>query len=340
MNSGSRIYVAGGSTLAGAALIAHLRGLGCHDLVGVSSGEPEPTHPGQVEDFFAEYRPEYVFLAAGPSGGIGLNRARPADLMRDNLLATTHVLDAAQRHGVRKLLYLASSCSYPRQAPQPLSVDSLWTGPLEPTCAAYASAKLAGIQLCLAHRQQHGADFVAAIPANAFGPHDDFDPDTGHVIPALIRRMHEAKVHDQPLVRIWGSGKPRREFLFAADLADACVWLMKHHTGPMPVNVGSGCTFTIARVAELVAGVVGYRGRLVFDTTRPDGAPVKMLDTRPLAALGWKSATDFRTALSLTYHWFLQHEVMEDSEHANTPLPIALSHSPGRGGDRPRLPQR
>jgi GDP-L-fucose synthase len=304
----SRIYVAGGETLIGTAIRERLRAEGYRNLVGTPPDEPDLTLAAQVDDFFGEARPDYVFLAAGLSGGIGLNQTQPAELMLHNLLVTAHVIDNSQRHKVAKLVYLASSCSYPREAPQPLPVESLLTGPPEPTNAAYAMAKLAGWQLCDAYRQQQGCNFITAIPANAFGPGDDFSPHGGHVIPALIRKMHEAKLHDAASVTVWGSGKPRREFIFARDLADACLFVMQRYDGPAPINLGSGVDLSIAELARLVAGVVGYRGRVCFDATRPDGMPLKMLDSGPLRALGWRASTDFMTALAETYHWFLQHE--------------------------------
>jgi GDP-L-fucose synthase len=303
----ARIYVAGGDTLIGAALLDRLRAEGHPNLVGTPPDEPDLTVAGQVEDFFGEARPEYVFLAAGKSGGIHLNQACPADLMLHNLLTTAYVVDCAHRHGVTKLLYLASSCSYPKHAPQPLAVESLLTGPPEPTNAAYATAKLAGWQLCDAYRQQHGSRFVTAVPANAFGPHDDFSPDGGHVIPALIRKAHEAKVRGEPALTVWGTGQPRREFIFARDLANACLFVMRHYEGPAPINLGGGAELSIAELARLVADVVGYRGRIAFDPARPDGMPRKGLDSGPLRLLGWRPSVDFRTALAETYDWYLHH---------------------------------
>lgn len=340
MNRNSRIYVAGGDTLIGHALRKRLCDEGYDNLVGVPPHEPDLMVRGQVEDFFVEYRPEYVFVAAGKSGGIALNRSQPADLMLDNLLVVAHLLDAAHIYEVRKLLYVASSCSYPRQAPQPLRVESLLTGPLEPTNAAYAMAKLAGWQLGVAYRQQHGANFVTAIPGNAFGPHDDFAADTGHVIPALIRKAHEAKQERRPSLSIWGTGTPRRDFIYASDLADACLFVMKHHDGEQPINLGNNTSYTIAEVAHAIAEIVGYRGRLDFEASKPDGMPLKMLDATPLREMGWQPTTDFRTALTETYHWFLQHEVMEDPEDVRSAVSIPVSHPPGRRRDRPRLPQR
>lgn len=334
MNTRSRIWVAGADTLIGRALVERLRAEGFSPL----DDEPDLTARAQVDDFVAEARPEYVFVAAGKSGGIGLNRSRPAELMLDNLLVAAHALDASFTNGVRKLLYLASSCSYPRDTAQPMRVESLGTGPLEATNAAYATAKLAGWQLCRAYRQQYGANFVTAIPANAFGPHDDFAPASGHVIPALIARCHEAKVNDEPTLSVWGTGTPRREFVYAADVADACLFIMRHYDGEAPINLGGSRSLSIAEVAHAIAEVVGYEGQVVFDPARPDGMPLKMLDSSSLALLGWRPATDFRTALTETYHWFLQHEVTEDQGHDGSALPLTVAHPPRRGRDRARLP--
>lgn len=304
MNRLARIFVAGGDTLIGAALLDHLSDRGFINLVGVGVYEPDPTDADAVFDFFRQSRPEYVFLAAGRSGGIGLNRTRPADLMLNNLRVACNVLEAAAECGAKKLLYLASSCSYPRLAPQPMAVESLLIGPVEPTSEAYATAKIAGWKLCEAIRRQYGCNFITGIPANAFGPNDDFDSDSGHVIPALIRRFHDAKMRNLSEVAIWGSGSPRREFIFSRDLADACLFAMKHYDGEAPINLGSGTDHSIADAARTIAEVVSYRGKLTFDTTKPDGAPLKALDSSVLLNLGWKPESDFRSAIVETYRWF------------------------------------
>ena len=319
MHRTARIYVAGGRTLLGAALIERLRAAGYTQLVGLPPHEPDCTDAEEVDRFFAAEEPEYVFLAAGQAGGIGANQARPAELMRDNLLTAAHVLHSAQRHGVRKLLYLASSCAYPRSAPQPLREESLLSGPLEPTSEAYALAKLAGVALCRAYRQQHGSTFISAIPANAFGPHDDFRPESGHVIPALIRRMHEARRRGEPVVTVWGTGRARREFVFAPDLADACLFVMQHYDGPAPINLGGGAELSIAEAAQAVAEVVGYRGQICFDASKPDGAPRKVLDSGRLRALGWTRVSDFRAGLEETYAWYLRHAA-KDSPSLLAPI--------------------
>jgi GDP-L-fucose synthase len=312
MERTARIYVAGGDTLIGAALLERLREEGFERLVGLPPDEPDLTIASEVDDFFADTRPNYVFMAAGRSGSIWVNESAPADLMLDNLLVTTHVVRAAHVHGLKKLLYLGSSCSYPRHAPQPLRVESLMTGAPESTSEAYATAKLAGMKLCQAYRRQYGSPFICAVPANAFGPHDDFSPAGAHVLPALLRKIHEAKIRGDQHVKVWGTGTPRREFLFAPDLAEACLLIMRQYDEPEPINLGGGTELTIAGLARLVAEIVGYRGQICFDPTRPDGAPVKTLDAVPLLARGWRPRTAFRTALEKTYAWFLQHGITEE----------------------------
>ena len=318
MRRTSRIYVAGGDTMIGAALRARLRCSGFEHIVGDPPDEPDLTDDRQVEDFFAEARPELVFLAAGKVGGIEANRKRPAELMHHNLLVTTHVLHAAHRYGVEKLLNLASSCSYPKEAPQPFQPSSIMTGALEETSAAYATAKLAGIQLCRAYRMQFGHEFFSAIPANPFGPHDDFNQDTGHVIGALMSRIHEAKMDDEQEVILWGTGKPRREFIYAPVLADACIHVMTHYDGSEPINLGSGTERSIAELADEIAEVVGYRGRIGFDSSRPDGIARKVLDSSKLFDLGWRPQFRFRIALEETYYWFLTNIVKEERDVSAT----------------------
>jgi GDP-L-fucose synthase len=318
VKTSSRIYVAGGDTLIGAALRERLRAAGFRCLVGEPPREPQLACPRQVEHFFAAERPEYVFLTAGASGGIHANQAYPARLMRDNLLASVHVVHAAHRCEVSKLLYLASSCSYPRLAPQPMRVESLMTGPLEPTNEAYAMAKLAGLMLCQAYRRQYGAPFITAIPANTFGPYDDFSPEDSHVIPGLLRKFHEARCGGESEVPIWGSGRPRREFIYSHDLADACLFVMRNYDADEPINLGGGQELSILEVSSAVADVVGYRGRLSFDTSRPDGMPLKSLDARPLRELGWTPPTAFHTALAKTYAWFLRFIAPQENKDVRT----------------------
>jgi GDP-L-fucose synthase len=255
----------------------------------------------------ADIKPDQMLLAAGKSGGIRYNQHHPVDLMADNLAIQSSVLNAAHQNGVRRLLYLASSCCYPRLCPQPMRVESLFTGPLEPTNEAYATAKLAGLVLCSAYNSQHGCDFITAIPTNYFGPGDDFSAENSHVVGALIRRMHEAKIQKAPSVAIWGSGRPKREFIYVDDLADACLFLLQHYLGPAPINIGTGVSLTIADLAEMIHKVTGFSGDLVYNPDQPDGMPEKALDSTPLAELGWSTRTDMKHALTMTYDWFLNH---------------------------------
>jgi GDP-L-fucose synthase len=311
------IYVAGGQTLIGSALLRHLVSQGYTNLVGAPPDEPNLCSAAAVDEFFRRTRPRYVIFAAGKSGGIQANRSFPADLMLDNLLSACHVIDAAHRYGAKKLLYLASSCSYPKLCPQPMAVESLWSGPLEPTNDAYATAKLAGITLCQAYARQHGQDFISGIPANAFGIEDDFSPEGGHVIPALIGKLHRAKLESQPAVTIWGTGTPRREFIFADDLADACLFVMREYDDTQtPINLGCGEDLSIRETAEKIRDVVGYRGELVFDSTKPDGMPLKSLDSTRLIQLGWRSRTSIAAALNKTYDAYLQRECTQEPVHA------------------------
>lgn len=294
----------------GRALLRALPRAGYRRIVGAPPREPDLTDARAVDAFFAGERPDYVFLVAGKSGGILANRRIPADLMLDNLLVASHAIPAASRYGVKKLLYVASSCSYPRLAPQPLRVESLLTGPLEPTNEAYAVAKIAGLKLCEAYRRQHGDAFVCGIPANMFGPGDDVDPADAHVIPAIIAKMHLAKARQAPAVEVWGTGKARREFVLADDIADACLFAMDNYDGAEPINLGGGVDLSIAELAEEIRQVVGCRAELRFDPSQPDGMPLKALDSTVLRRLGWQPPTPFRQALQQTYEWYVrqQHE--------------------------------
>ncbi len=306
MDRQATIFVAGSDTLIGAALRHYLIQQGFQTVLGGRGQEPELTHAEEVERFFANARPEYVFVAAGESGGIAANQAYPADLMRNNLLVGTHLIAAAHRHQVRKLLYLASSCCYPRLCSQPMQVSDLWTGPLEPTNEAYATAKLAAIQLCRAYRAQYGAPFLCAIPANPYGPGDSLELEDTHVTVALLARMHRAKVEGHASVEIWGTGAPRREFLYVNDLAEACVLLMDRYDSDLPINIGAGQDVSIRELAELTAQIVGFRGELHFNSQRPDGMPLKALDGTALAQLGWTAKTSLRQGLMNTYHWMVE----------------------------------
>jgi GDP-L-fucose synthase len=321
MKPTSRIYVAGRHTLIGSALVEALLRARFRNVI---ADETDLTFYGTSEAFFADQRPEYVFVADGLSGGIEFNRRHPATLMQENLIVASSVLHAAYKFGTKRLVYLGSSCMYPRDAAQPMAVEALGTGPLEPTSAPYATAKSAGLMLCDAYRREFGCDFLTAIPSNTFGLGDDFSPHSGHVIPALIRRTHDARVKGEPELTVWGSGTPVRDFLFAADVADALLFLMRHYADNRPINVGSSAGVSIADLAQLVCDVVGYTGTLRFDASRPDGQPVKVLDCAPLAKLGWRPTTTLRSALEATYAWFLQHEVKEGHRDAHAAVPRAV----------------
>lgn len=312
MEKHAKIYVAGGETLIEKALLHQLQRQGYANVVGKPPDEPELSDPIQVDAFFAQASPEYVFLVGGKSGGIKANQKYPAQLLRNNLLVECHVIHSAYRHGVKKLLYLASSCCYPKHCLQPMRVEHLLSGPFEPTNEAYAVAKIAGLKLCQAYRQQYGASFIVGIPANVFGPEDNWDLEDAHVISALIRKMHEAKVRGLESVEIWGTGTPRREFIFADDLADACIFIMNKYDCPEPINLGSGWDLSIKELTGLIKEVVGYAGRLHFAPTEPDGMPVKILDSSRLREMGWQPKISFISALKMTYDWFLR-------SYANSP---------------------
>jgi GDP-L-fucose synthase len=320
MRLDARIYVAGGQTLIGAALLRQLAHQGFAGVCGSVDEEPDLADADDVEAFFQRRQPEFVFLAAGKSAGIAGNQKYPADLIHNNLVIAVNVIGACHRHGVHKLLYLASSCSYPRLCAQPMRVESLLSGPLEPTNEAYAVAKLAGLKMCQAYRQQYGDRFIVGIPANSFGPGDDYSPEDSHVVGALLRRMHEAKIAGRAGVSIWGTGTPRREFLYVDDLADACLFVMDRYDEWEPLNLGVGQDVSIRELAQLIRTVVGYTGELQFDTTRPDGMPLKSLDGSRLAQLGWKPRTTLREALETTYRDFLvQLEPLRQQSSENQP---------------------
>ena len=258
-----------------------------------------------VDEFFETNAPQYVFLAAAKVGGILANDSFPGDFIRENLAIQLNVLDAARRYGVRKLLFLGSSCIYPRDAPQPIREEFLLTGPLEPTNEPYAVAKIAGIKMCQAYWRQYGCNFISVMPTNLYGPNDDFDLERSHVVPALIRKFHEAKVKDRPSVDVWGSGSPRREFLHVDDLADACVFLMKEWDEPEIINVGVGKDISIAELAELVGSTVGYRGQIEYDPSKPDGTPRKLLDVSRIHDIGWRAKIPLAEGIESTYRWLI-----------------------------------
>jgi GDP-L-fucose synthase len=315
--SDASIYVAGHQGLVGSALVRALNRAGYHNLLLRTRAELDLTNTAAVGQFFAKARPEYVFLAAAKVGGILANRTYPVDFIFQNLAIQANVIDSAYRWSTKRLLFLGSSCIYPKLCLQPIKEEYLLTGPLEPTNRPYALAKIAGIEMCWAYNRQHGTRFLAAMPTNLFGPGDRYDLHDSHVIPALLRKMHEAKVSEAAEVEIWGSGTPRREFLYSDDAADACVFLMNlpdqklnrivPDEMPLLVNVGCGEDTTIREVAEMIAGVVGFKGRQVFDFSKPDGTPRKLLDISRLKALGWKPQTTLREGLKKTYQDFCEN---------------------------------
>ena len=307
MQSEGSIFIAGHSGLAGSAILRALQSRGYSRLIVRTHQELELTDARAVKDFFQQERPESVFLAAAKVGGIQANNTLPAEFLRENLLIQTHVLHEAWQAGVKKLLFLGSSCIYPKLAPQPIPESALLTGELEPTNDAYALAKIAGIQLCKAYRKQHGANFIAVMPTNLYGPQDNFHPEHSHVLPALLRRFHEAQRDGLQEVTVWGSGTPKREFLHSDDLASACLFLMEHYDSPEIINIGWGQDCTIRELAEMIAETVGYTGTLKWDDSRPDGTPRKVLDNRKLSALGWEPKISLQEGLRLTYQWYLKN---------------------------------
>jgi GDP-L-fucose synthase len=307
MNPDSSIFVAGHRGLVGSAIVRCLRAAGLRNLVLRDRNELNLTRQAAVEDFFAKARPEYVFFAAAKVGGILANDSFPAEFLQDNLVIQTNIIDAAYRSGARKLLFLGSSCIYPKHAPQPMPEDCLLTGPLEPTNEWYAIAKIAGLKMCQAYRRQYGFNAISAMPTNLYGPGDNFSLKSSHVLPALLRKVHEAKEAGAAAVEVWGTGKPRREFLHVDDLADACVFLMQNYDGDGWVNVGWGRDETIAELADTIRRVVGFTGELRFDPSKPDGTPRKLLDTSRLTALGWSPKIGLEAGIRSTYEWFLNN---------------------------------
>ena len=307
MNLSARIFVAGHRGLVGSALVRTLTSRGYTNVITTPRRELDLRDQAAVNTWFDRERPEYVLVAAGTVGGIMANMSRPAEFIYDNLLIHGSVVHAAYRVGVKKLLYLGSSCIYPRDAAQPMSEDALLTGPLEPTNEPYAIAKIAGIRLCQAYRTQYGCDFISAMPTNLYGPNDNFDLQSSHVLPALMRKFHEARVARAPAVTVWGSGRPRREFLHVDDLADACVFLMQRYSDGPHINVGTGTDVTIRELAELVRDAVYPAAAIEFDASKPDGSPRKLLNVGRLHALGWRHQVDLREGIAATYKWFLEN---------------------------------
>jgi GDP-L-fucose synthase len=308
MEHDAKIYVAGHNGMVGSAIVRKLSNLGYTNLVLRTSKELDLRRQEEVEAFFAVEKPEYVFLAAAKVGGIMANSTYPADFMYDNMVIEMNVIHSAWQNQVKKLLFLGSSCIYPRLAPQPMKEDCLLTGSLEKTNEAYALAKISGLKYCEYLNKQHGTDFISAMPTNLYGPNDNYHPVNSHVFPAFIRRFHKAKVNKTPNVTIWGTGTPLREFLYVDDLADACLFMMDHYSGNETVNVGTGKELSIKDLAYLMKKVIGYEGTIDFDTSKPDGTPRKLLDVSKLAKLGWTYKTELEDGIRLAYDDFLSHE--------------------------------
>lgn len=306
------IFVAGHRGLVGSAIVRTLVAAGFRNIQTVTRSDLDLRCQQAVQSWFERCRPCHVFHAAGTVGGILANSTRPAEFLYDNLLMHVNVIEAARRCGVRRLLYLGSSCIYPRECPQPIKEEYLLTGPLEKTNEAYAISKIAGIQMCRTYRQQYGCDFFSVMPTNLYGEHDNFDPRSSHVLPALIRKFHEARQAGLPTVDVWGSGTARREFLHVDDLADACLFLMQNYAGGDHINVGTGSDLTILELAELLREIIYPQARLVFDTTKPDGTPRKQLDVGRLRGLGWRHAISLRDGVERTYRWFEKNVATRD----------------------------
>jgi GDP-L-fucose synthase len=307
MTQTSRIFVAGHSGLVGSSVVRRLRQLGFTNILAATRDQLDLRDQAAVNYWFRANRPEYVYLVAGTVGGILANSTRPAEFIYDNMMIHATVVQSAHLFGVKKLLYLGSSCIYPRDAAQPMKEEALLSGPLEPTNEAYAIAKIAGIKLCQSYRQQYGCDFISAMPTNLYGTNDNFDLNSSHVLPAMIRKFHDAKEEGRQDVTVWGTGAPRREFLHVDDLADACLFLMKNYSDTMHINVGTGEDVSIADLADMVRRIVHPSATIVYDRTKPDGAPRKLLDVSRLHGLGWRHRMSLGEGIEHTYNWFLEN---------------------------------
>lgn len=327
MDKKSRIFVAGHQGLVGSSIVRKLQEKGYENLLLVPRSQLDLINQSAVYHLFAREKIDYVFLAAARVGGIQCNRTYPANFIFENLSIACNVIHAAAQAQVKKLLFLGSSCIYPKMAPQPIKEEYLLTGELEPTNEAYALAKIAGLKLCQYYYQQYGCKFISAMPTNLYGPNDNFDPNSSHVLPALLRRFHEAKVQNQKQVVVWGSGKPMREFLHTDDLANALLIMMEKHDSPQIINVGSGTDVTIKQLAETVARVVGYKGKVVFDATKPDGTPRKLLDISRIVEMGWQPTISLQDGIQETYRWAQKSGAFEMERRALT-LPLLQTSTP------------
>ena len=303
MEQSDKIYIAGHMGLVGSAIIRRLQGLGYFNILTRTHKEMDLRDKEKVERFFAKEKPEYVFLSAAKVGGIQANATYPAEFIYENLMIQTNVIDLSYRYGVKKLLFLASSCIYPKVCQQPMREEYLMTGRLEPTNEPFGVAKLAGMKMCQAYSRQYGTNFISIIPANVYGINDHFG-DEGHVVASLIKRFHEAKVKGEESVTIWGTGKPKREFFYVDDLAEACIFLMDKYNESDAINVGTGVGTTVTELAEHINRITGFKGHIIYDTSKPDGNPVRLLDTNRITVLGWKPKTLLKEGLSITYEWY------------------------------------
>lgn len=307
MEKNAKIYVAGHKGLVGSAIMRRLTKFDYTNLIYKTRDELDLRDQQAVKEFFEAERPQYIFLAAAKVGGIFANITYPADFIFDNLTIQANVIHTSYVFGVKKLLFLGSSCIYPRLAPQPIKEEYLLTGLLESSNEPYAVAKIAGLKMCQSYRSQYGTNFISAMPTNLYGPNDNFDPENAHVVPALIKKFHEAKVNMRPYVGVWGTGAPRREFLYVDDLADALIFLMDHYNEAMPINIGMGEDITVRDLAFLIKDVVGYEGEVRFDPSKPDGVPRKLLEVKKIRTLGWRPEVDLRKGIILTYKWFCEN---------------------------------
>ena len=307
MEKNSKIYVAGHRGLVGSAIIRELQKKGYTNIIGKTHKELDLMDSMAVENFFKEEKPEYVFLAAAKVGGIYANSTYPADFIYQNLQIQNNVIGSAHKYGVKKLMFLGSSCIYPKMCPQPIKEEYLLSGYLEETNEAYALAKISGLKMCQYFNKQYGTNYISVMPTNLYGPYDNFHPENSHVMPALIRRFHEAKVNNAKEVVVWGSGTPLREFLYSEDMADACIYLMENYEGNDFFNIGTGKEITIKGLAELIKEVVGYEGKIVWDSTKPDGTPRKLLDVSRLEKAGWKHKMELKDGIREAYKWFIEN---------------------------------
>ncbi len=307
MNKTDKIYVAGHRGLVGSAIVRNLQSKGYNNIVGRTHKELELTDQQAVRAFFEEERPDVVVLAAAKVGGINANNTTPAEFIYDNMQVQCNVIHCCHQYGIKKLLFLGSTCIYPKMAPQPIPEDALLTGPLETTNEAYAVAKIAGMEMCKFYKRQYGDDFISCMPTNLYGPHDNYDLKGSHVLPAMIRKFHEAKLGNAPSVELWGTGTPLREFLYVDDMADACVFLLENYDGEQHVNIGTGKEVTIKELAEMVKETVGFEGEIIWNDSMPDGTPRKLTDVTKLHSLGWRHKVELEEGIKLAYDWFKEN---------------------------------